>query len=530
MHGQKRSEYKARLLHPDTCVKLGSKAKQWNHLSDELLKQRRRLFIRPSDDEHQRISGVAEDVANDATGSSASPSPEVLLTLTEKMLSVNPDPSHLWNIRREMLVHILQPSETQPTAVKSMDTITTTTTSTDTADNNNKEEKDVAVEGSSGLQNSATVLDIQGELKLTAHCLQRNPKAYATWFHRKWALVYYIMTGSPSASSHPAEQGSRNWADMKSILASELELCSQFLQLDERNFHCWNFRRFVVGLLGSCGGSAIGTDDNECDAHDSTVTNFSGDWSWWVQEGDNEVLMMGPQISENACSAVGMGKRCERTGTVNKSTYPLSIEETEKIIMNEWDFTTSKIQDNFSNGSAFHYRSKLLPLILKFRSSSPSHDGHETISLVRDEWDNILLDAIFTEPDDQTVWFYHRFIVSWAMRNIANHNAEVLEEYEDLLYDMIDSIQELIDVEKEDSLQGNDESRHESKGAKCKWAFLGMHLVLSTLMELKSHNSGEENDEESSELHARASDCLDELIIIDPDRSERYQILKSALK
>ena len=264
MHGQKRSEYKARLLHPDTRVKLGSKAKQWNHLSDELLKQRRRLF-RPSDDEHQRIS-VAEDEANDATGSSPSPSPEVLLALTEKMLSVNPDPSHLWNIRREMLVHILQSSETQPTAVKS----DTTTTSTDTADNK-EEEKDVAVEGSV-LQNSATVLDIQGELKLTAHCLQRNPKAYSTWFHRKWSLVYY-MTGSSSISS----QSTRHWADMKSILASELELCGLFLQLDERNFHCWNFRRFVVGLLGSCGGSAMSTDDNEwdADAHDGTVTNFS---------------------------------------------------------------------------------------------------------------------------------------------------------------------------------------------------------------------------------------------------------------
>ncbi|KAL7453465.1 hypothetical protein ACHAWC_006081 [Mediolabrus comicus] len=529
MHGQKRSEYKARLLHPDTRVKLGSKAKQWNHLSDELLKQRRRLFT-PSDDEHQRISSGAEDEANDATGSSPSPSPEVLLALTEKMLSVNPDPSHLWNIRREMLVHILQSSETQPTAVKS----DTTTTSTDTADNK-EEEKDVAVEGSV-LQNSANVLDIQGELKLTAHCLQRNPKAYSTWFHRKWALVYY-MTASSSTSSHSAEQDNTHWTDVKSILASELELCGQFLQLDERNFHCWNFRRFVVGLLGSCGGSAMSTDDNESDAHDSTVTSFSGDWSWWLQEGDNEVLMMGPQISKNACSAVGMGKRCERTSTVNKPTYPLSTQELEKIIMNEWDFTTSKIQDNFSNGSAFHYRSKLLPLILKFRSSSPCHDGHEAISLVRDEWDNILLDAIFTEPDDQTVWFYHRFIVSWAMHNIANNNgagednADVLEEYEGLLYDMVDSIQELIDVEKEDSLQGNDgSSRHESKGAKCKWALLGMHLVLSTLMELKSHNSGEENDEESSELHARAGDCLAELIIIDPDRRERYQILKSELK
>ena len=30
----------------------------------------------------------------------------MLLSLTEKMLSVNPDPSHLWNIRREMLLYV----------------------------------------------------------------------------------------------------------------------------------------------------------------------------------------------------------------------------------------------------------------------------------------------------------------------------------------------------------------------------------------------------------------------------------------
>ena len=91
---------------------------------------------------------------------------------------------------------------------------------------------------------------------------------------------------------------------------------------------------------------------------------------------------------------------------------------------------------------------------------------------------------------------------------------------------MVDSIQELIDVEKGDSVEGNSQDRHESKGAKCKWAYLGMHLVLSTLLELKSNDS---NDEEKIELSERAKECLHELIVIDPDRRERYQILESAL-
>lgn len=504
MHGQKRSEYKARLLHPDTRAKLGSKAQQWNHLSDELLKQRRCLFSSPPPLLDNDDSSGAEGTSNDGGAATvAAPSPAVLLALTEKMLSVNPDPSHLWNIRREMLVYLIQSAP--PSAIN-----TTDDNQEDTGDRSSVK---------------ISTLDIEAELKLTAHCLQRNPKSYSAWFHRKWALVYF-MSGTTSSQEH--------WTNMKSILESELELCVQFLHLDERNFHCWNFRRFVVGLLGSCGGS--GEDNGEVNNDAPTVSavdNFSGAWSSWmhqIEKEDNEVWM-GPQISQNACRAVGMStsrKEVSSCTNIAKSTTPLSTQELEKIIMNEWSFSTSKIQDNFSNGSAFHYRSKLLPLVLEFRTSglaSSASDAYDAISLLRDEWDEILLDAMFTEPDDQTIWFYHRFIVLWARRNIVDDGADakVTEEFEGLLYDMVDSIQELIDVEKEDSFDDT-QNRHESKGAKCKWAYLGMHLVLSTLLEFKSNDV---HDEDKLELRERAKECLDELIIIDPDRRERYQILES---
>ena len=100
MHGQKRSEYKSRLLNPETSSKLATKAQQWNHLSHELLTQRRRLFM-----PQMQTPPAAADAAPAATLAGeddygvvlppSKPSPDILLAITEKMLSVNPDPSHL---------------------------------------------------------------------------------------------------------------------------------------------------------------------------------------------------------------------------------------------------------------------------------------------------------------------------------------------------------------------------------------------------------------------------------------------------
>ena len=63
---------------------------------------------------------------------------------------------------------------------------------------------------------------------MTEKGLKRNHKSYCTWHHRKWTVHRY-------AALFPAEA--------RRVLARELGLCGKLLDLDDRNFHCWGYRR-----------------------------------------------------------------------------------------------------------------------------------------------------------------------------------------------------------------------------------------------------------------------------------------------
>eukprot|EP01029_Cantina_marsupialis_P006131 TRINITY_DN16676_c0_g1_i1.p1 TRINITY_DN16676_c0_g1~~TRINITY_DN16676_c0_g1_i1.p1 ORF type:complete len:332 (-),score=91.33 TRINITY_DN16676_c0_g1_i1:117-1112(-) len=74
---------------------------------------------------------------------------------------------------------------------------------------------------------------IQVELKHTMDAISsQNPKAYCLWQHRKWVV----------------ELG---FAEDLIDLLFELKLCERLFMRDERNFHCWNYRRHILKLIGS---------------------------------------------------------------------------------------------------------------------------------------------------------------------------------------------------------------------------------------------------------------------------------------
>ncbi|XP_021796777.1 geranylgeranyl transferase type-2 subunit alpha isoform X3 [Papio anubis] len=212
---------------------------------------------------------------------------ESVLELTSQILGANPDFATLWNCRRE----VLQQLETQKcVGIQDLRRLPWPCAYT------------ASPEELAAL--------VKAELGFLESCLRVNPKSYGTWHHRCWLL---------------GRLPEPNWA-------RELELCARFLEVDERNFHCWDYRRFVATQA--------------------------------------------------------------------------AVPPAEELA-----FTDSLITRNFSNYSSWHYRSCLLPQLHPQPDSGPQGRLPEDVLLKELE---LVQNAFFTDPNDQSAWFYHRWLLGRA--------------------------------------------------------------------------------------------------------------------
>ena len=138
------------------------------------------------------------------------------------------------------------------------------------------------------------------DLMLTQESMRTHPKVYWLWNHRRWCLEML----PPADEAHGG--AAAKWR-------KELALVDVMLGMDPRNFMGWNYRRYVVSELASAlvGGGAPAFPAS---------------------------------LSSDALSA-----------DARAAQLALAHEELQ--------YTLRKIESNFSNFSAWHYRSKLLPRV-----------------------------------------------------------------------------------------------------------------------------------------------------------------------
>ncbi|GKT86533.1 geranylgeranyl transferase type-2 subunit alpha [Colletotrichum tofieldiae] len=117
------------------------------------------------------------------------------------------------------------------------------------------------------------------------------------------------------------------------------------------------------------------------------------------------------------------------------------------LVEYEFEYTTKMINVDLSNFSAWHNRSNLIPRLLEERGA----DDEARQKFLEDEL-NLVREALNVGPEDQSLWFYHHFLVqnmtesdghskiapNLVLEQKASYVKREIEDIKDLLEDYDD--------------------------------------------------------------------------------------------
>ncbi|KAF8952619.1 hypothetical protein BGZ52_004992 [Haplosporangium bisporale] len=196
-------------------------------------------------------------------------------------------------------------------------------------------------------------------LKVTTALLRKSPDYYTIWNVRRTILKEGFLDNADEETANTiytnelefVQDNLRLNPKSKPRWDKELAMVGKFLEMDARNFHGWDYRRYIIRQLD-------------------------------LQAGQNKDSVLA------------------RAQT-------------------EFDFTTTKISQNFSNYSAWHNRSTLLG---KLAENLTEQEREATVD---NEFD-LVKNAIYTDPEDQSAWLYDLWLIGREQRSISILGASVI--------------------------------------------------------------------------------------------------------
>eukprot|EP00262_Sarcandra_glabra_P008383 TRINITY_DN21900_c0_g1_i1.p1 TRINITY_DN21900_c0_g1~~TRINITY_DN21900_c0_g1_i1.p1 ORF type:complete len:707 (+),score=80.64 TRINITY_DN21900_c0_g1_i1:80-2200(+) len=199
------------------------------------------------------------------------------------------------------------------------------------------------------LQNHKNKIYTKEALEISSKLLEINPEVYTAWNYRKLGVEHYLRDEIDHDS-------------IKTILNEELRVVEIALRRNPKCYGAWHHRKWVLKK----GFSSI---DHEFRLVDQLLKADSRNFHGW-----------------------------------NYRRFVAALNNVSK--QEELKFTTDKIEANFSNYSAWHNRSVLLSHLLKQKA-----EGFVPKENVLKEEYELVSQAIFTDSDDQSGWFYHLWLL-----------------------------------------------------------------------------------------------------------------------
>ncbi|KAF1999138.1 protein prenylyltransferase [Amniculicola lignicola CBS 123094] len=222
-------------------------------------------------------------------------------------------------------------------------------------------------------------------LGLTTKLLNENPEYYTVWNHRRRVLL--ALSNPPMEDQDQTERLTHN---IEELVNDELHLTFGLLRKFPKCYWIWNHRSWVLQqaekLLSAATAKKI--------------------WS-------GELLLVGKMLQADSRNFHAWSYRrsvvleLERMSTPTSDSAASDPPLPQSLVESEFEYTTKMIKTNLSNFSAWHNRGKLIPPLLAERQA----DNAARRRMLDDEL-ALICTAINTDPFDQSIWYYHRFLLS----------------------------------------------------------------------------------------------------------------------
>lgn len=125
---------------------------------------------------------------------------------------------------------------------------------------------------------------------------------------------------------------------------------------------------------------------------------------------------------------------------------------------------------------------------------------------------SIVHDAIFTEPDDQSAWWYYQFLMDWGEKEILEEPPDAIatSRFRNILQQQIETLRSLLDLEIDS-----------------KWAMVTLTSLLHMEIKSRQRGAGDKYKSDVKSLAEERGSLLRRLCELDQSHKKRYMYLLS---